>query len=122
MGDDGDAMPLLDRFRPAAERPSARARWQYALQAVCFDLRERRRSWTWEAIAQRRRDKLQYIELFKAALARRALSADEQALVDARMAARRAKQWGEADRLRAELASRGVLVKDSKDGQEISFS
>ncbi|MCC7138681.1 MAG: cysteine--tRNA ligase [Planctomycetes bacterium] len=52
----------------------------------------------------------------------RTLSADEQALVDARMAARRAKQWGEADRLRAELASRGVLVKDSKDGQEISFS
>jgi cysteinyl-tRNA synthetase len=54
--------------------------------------------------------------------ATRALAPEEQALLDARLAARRARNWAESDRLRAELARRGVLVKDVKDGQEVSFS
>jgi cysteinyl-tRNA synthetase len=53
---------------------------------------------------------------------KRALSADEQALVDARLAARRARNFAEADRLRGELGKRGILVKDSKDGQDVSFA
>jgi cysteinyl-tRNA synthetase len=39
-----------------------------------------------------------------------------QALVDARVAARVAKDWAESDRLRAVLAKQGVEVQDSKDG------
>jgi cysteinyl-tRNA synthetase len=52
----------------------------------------------------------------------RELTAEEKALVDARLAARRAKNFAEADRLRGELGKRGVLVKDTKDGQEIQFA
>ncbi|MDA1195226.1 MAG: cysteine--tRNA ligase [Planctomycetota bacterium] len=51
----------------------------------------------------------------------RELSADQQALVDARAAARLARDWAEADRLRDVLAEVGILVKDGKDGQEITF-
>jgi cysteinyl-tRNA synthetase len=39
------------------------------------------------------------------------------ALLDRRAAARAAKDWAAADRLRAELAARGVVVKDGKEGQ-----
>ena len=59
--------------------------------------------------------------LFLAEPARR-VTPEEQALLDARLAARRAKDWAEADRLRAALAAQGVLVKDVKDGQEVTFS
>lgn len=45
------------------------------------------------------------------------LTPDQQALLDRRAAARTAKDWAESDRLRLELASLGVIVKDSKDGQ-----
>ena len=49
------------------------------------------------------------------------MTADEQALLDARLAARRARDFAESDRLRSELAQRGILVKDSKDGQDATF-
>ena len=39
------------------------------------------------------------------------------ALVDARAAARAARNWAESDRLRDELAARGVMVEDTRDGQ-----
>ncbi len=39
-----------------------------------------------------------------------------EALVDERLAARRAKNWAESDRLRAELDALGVALKDTKDG------
>ena len=52
----------------------------------------------------------------------RTLSSEEQALVDARMAARRAKNFAEADRLRGVLAAHGIVVKDTKDGQDLSFT
>lgn len=45
-----------------------------------------------------------------------------QALVDARAAARAAKNWAESDRLRAEIAAAGWVVKDSRDGQSLSPS
>jgi len=54
--------------------------------------------------------------------ATRDLTAAERALVDARLAARARKDFAEADRLRAELGKSGVLVKDGKGGQEISFA
>ena len=39
-----------------------------------------------------------------------------QALIDARLAARAAKNWAESDRLRDELVAMGVTLKDNKDG------
>ncbi|HNG45372.1 MAG TPA: cysteine--tRNA ligase, partial [Elusimicrobiota bacterium] len=41
---------------------------------------------------------------------------DIQSLVDQRTAARKGKNWAEADRLRAELARRGVVVEDTPQG------
>jgi cysteinyl-tRNA synthetase len=38
------------------------------------------------------------------------------AIVADRVAARRAKNWTESDRLRDELAALGVAIKDNKDG------
>ena len=46
-----------------------------------------------------------------------ALSAEEQALFDARAEARANKQWAESDRLRDELLARGVQVRDTPQGQ-----
>ena len=46
--------------------------------------------------------------------------ADVQSLLDARAAARQAKNWAESDRLRDAIAAAGWLVKDSKDGQSVS--
>jgi cysteinyl-tRNA synthetase len=39
------------------------------------------------------------------------------ALLDQRAAARAAKDYAAADRLRDDLAARGLLVKDGKEGQ-----
>ncbi len=39
-----------------------------------------------------------------------------EALIEARLAARRAKLWAESDRIRDELAALGVVLKDDKDG------
>jgi cysteinyl-tRNA synthetase len=44
---------------------------------------------------------------------------DIQKLIEARQAARVAKDWAEADRLRAELENRGYLVEDIKNGYKI---
>ena len=52
---------------------------------------------------------------------RRELSAAQRALVDARAAARASKNFPEADRLRQELEKLGVLVKDGKGGQDVTF-
>ena len=46
--------------------------------------------------------------------------AEVQALLDARAAARAAKNWAESDRLRDEIAAAGWAVKDSKDGQTMT--
>ena len=46
-----------------------------------------------------------------------ALSSDLEALLEARAAARSARDWAESDRLREELAQRGVAVDDTRDGQ-----
>ena len=51
----------------------------------------------------------------------RTLTPEQQALVDQRAEARANKDWAESDRLRDVLQEQGVLVKDSKDGQEVSF-
>ncbi len=48
-------------------------------------------------------------------------TAEIEALVAARTAARAAKDWAEADRLRGELAALGVEVTDSKDGSSWRF-
>jgi cysteinyl-tRNA synthetase len=45
------------------------------------------------------------------------LGPDVQALLDARSAARTGRNWAESDRLRDELAARGVAVEDTRDGQ-----
>ncbi|MBR0506119.1 MAG: cysteine--tRNA ligase [Kiritimatiellae bacterium] len=46
--------------------------------------------------------------------------AEVQSLLDARAAARAAKNWAESDRLRDEIATAGWAVKDSKDGQTVT--
>jgi cysteinyl-tRNA synthetase len=46
------------------------------------------------------------------------LPAGAQELLDERAAVRAAKDFAASDRLRDELAGLGVLVKDTKDGQE----
>ena len=46
--------------------------------------------------------------------------AEVQSLLDARAAARAAKNWAESDRLRDEIAAAGWAVKDSKDGQTVT--
>ena len=38
-----------------------------------------------------------------------------EALIEARLAARAAKNWAESDRIRDELAAKGVALKDAKD-------
>ncbi len=43
--------------------------------------------------------------------------AELAALLEARQAARAARDWVESDRLRDELASRGIAVEDTRDGQ-----
>jgi cysteinyl-tRNA synthetase len=45
--------------------------------------------------------------------------ANVEQLVDARSRARRAKNWKEADRVRAELASLGVMLEDKSDGETL---
>jgi cysteinyl-tRNA synthetase len=50
------------------------------------------------------------------------LPAGAQALLDARAQARTDKDWAASDSLRDELASLGVLVADSKDGQSWSLA
>ena len=45
------------------------------------------------------------------------LDGETQALLDARAAARAARDWAASDRLRDELAARGVAVEDTRDGQ-----
>ena len=45
-----------------------------------------------------------------------ALKEKVQKLIDARDAARKAKNFKEADRVRDKLAAMGVVLKDSKDG------
>jgi cysteinyl-tRNA synthetase len=45
------------------------------------------------------------------------LPADLRALLDERAAARAARDWAASDRLRDELAGRGVTVEDTRDGQ-----
>jgi cysteinyl-tRNA synthetase len=52
-----------------------------------------------------------------AAPAEAALDPDLAALLEARVAARAGKQWAESDRLRDELAARGIAVEDTRDGQ-----
>ena len=44
------------------------------------------------------------------------LSAEEQALFDARIEARAAKDWAKSDELRDALLAMGVVVKDGSDG------
>ena len=48
-----------------------------------------------------------------------AIPADVAALVEARAAARAAKNWAESDRLRDEIAAKGYIVRDSKEGQKV---
>jgi cysteinyl-tRNA synthetase len=46
-----------------------------------------------------------------------AIDAETAALIEARAAARAARDWAESDRLRDVLAARGIAVEDTRDGQ-----
>ncbi len=58
--------------------------------------------------------------IFFGKAAKAEVPAEVQALLDARAAARAAKNWSESDRLRDAIAAAGWLVKDSKDGQTVT--
>ena len=45
------------------------------------------------------------------------LAPELEALLEARAAARTARNWAESDRLRDELARQGIVVEDTRDGQ-----
>jgi cysteinyl-tRNA synthetase len=45
------------------------------------------------------------------------IDAESAALLEAREAARAARDWAASDRLRDELAARGIAVEDTRDGQ-----
>ncbi|MCL2080893.1 MAG: cysteine--tRNA ligase [Oscillospiraceae bacterium] len=47
------------------------------------------------------------------------LPPEAQSLIDARQAARAAKNWAESDRLRGELKAMGILLEDSSQGVKI---
>jgi len=51
----------------------------------------------------------------RAAAAQLAVTPEIKALMDARLAARKARNWAESDRLRDELAKLGFAAKDGKD-------
>ena len=53
--------------------------------------------------------------------ARRALPDGAAELIDARAAARSAKDWAESDRLRDALVALGVIITDTADGQQVQF-
>ena len=42
-------------------------------------------------------------------------------IAENRLAARKAKNWAESDRLRNELAERGYAIKDTADGYELTL-
>lgn len=58
--------------------------------------------------------------IFFGKAAKAEVPAEVQALLDARAAARAAKNWAESDRLRDAIAAAGWAVKDSKDGQTVT--
>lgn len=60
------------------------------------------------------------LDLLKPEAAEAPLDADLQALLEQRAAARAAKDWALADRLRDRLAAQGIAVRDTKDGQRWS--
>jgi cysteinyl-tRNA synthetase len=47
---------------------------------------------------------------------REMLDSDIQNLIDERLEARRRRDFGRADEIRDELAARGIILEDSKDG------
>ncbi len=60
------------------------------------------------------------LDLFKEEAAPAAdIPADVQALLDARAAARKAKDWKQSDELRDAIAQAGYLVKDTPQGQQV---
>ena len=47
---------------------------------------------------------------------REMLDSEVQSLIDERQEARRRRDFGRADQIRDELASRGIVLEDTKDG------
>ena len=67
----------------------------------------------------KRMDEVLGVVFFEKA-AKEDVPAEIQALLDARAAARKERNWAESDRLRDEIAAAGWAVKDSKDGQTVT--
>ncbi len=55
-------------------------------------------------------------EKLRAAAPQQESDPEIDALVEARTAARKAKNWAEADRIRDELKARGIVIEDTKEG------
>jgi cysteinyl-tRNA synthetase len=122
--DDPDLTPLLDRVRAGFEAGLDDDLNVSASLAALFDgVRELNRRIDARTLstadAARAAAFVRELDsvLGVAAPADAGLDADLQAIVDARAAARAARDWAESDRLRDELLSRGVAVEDTRDGQ-----
>ena len=48
--------------------------------------------------------------------AEKSLDSEIEALIEARTAARKAKNWAEADRIRDELKAQGIVLEDTPNG------
>ena len=93
---------LVRETNAAMSRPEADARWARASLAVF-----------------RRMDEVLGVVFF--GRAEKADVPDEiKAMLDARAAARKERNWAESDRLRDAIAAAGWVVKDSKDGQSVT--
>ncbi len=123
--DDGELPAVLDRARETFDAAMADDLNVSAALAVLFDLvREINRRVGRRQLS--RRD-AEVVRTFMRDLDRilailpddhtEELEADLAALLEARAAARRDRDWAASDRLRDELAGRGIAVDDTPDGQ-----
>jgi cysteinyl-tRNA synthetase len=123
--DDPTLPHLLDRTRSAFEAAFDDDLNVSAALAAIFELvREANRRLAARSIStadaaqivQLLRDLDRVLGLLPAAVVE-ALEPELAALLEFRVAARAAREWARSDRLRDELAARGILVEDTRDGQ-----
>ena len=75
---------------------------------------------TYSLIGLFKADAKDFIEYYEAKNQKQDIPAEVKAIADERFEARKNKDWAKSDELRDKLASLGYVVKDAKDGYELS--